>query len=51
MGSDRETAEYAAAARVRAKEAVRRKDWIEQTSTMLARSFDVIRFERLNIKT
>ncbi|MFJ2864279.1 RNA-guided endonuclease InsQ/TnpB family protein [Kitasatospora sp. NPDC087314] len=49
-GSDRKTDEYAEAARLRAREANRRKDWCEKTSTMLARSFDVIRFEKLNIK-
>ncbi|MDT7844552.1 hypothetical protein [Streptomyces justiciae] len=28
----------------------RRKDWCEKTSTTLARSYDLIRFEKLNIK-
>jgi transposase len=43
------TAEYAKAARIKAREAARRKDWCEKTSTMLATRYDVIRFEKLNI--
>ena len=38
-----------AAARLRAREADRRKDWAEKASTWLAREFDVIRVEDLNI--
>ncbi|MEH0546504.1 transposase [Streptomyces sp. B21-105] len=49
-GSDRKTAAYAAVARLKAREANRRKDWCEKTSTLLARSYDLIRFEKLNIK-
>ncbi|MDX3696308.1 transposase [Streptomyces europaeiscabiei] len=49
-GSDRKTAEYAKAARLKAREADRRKDWCEKTSTMLARTYDLMRFEKLNIK-
>ncbi|MER5398564.1 transposase [Streptomyces sp. NPDC002599] len=49
-GSERKSAEYAKAARLKAREADRRKDWCEKTSTMLARSYDVVRFEKLNIK-
>ena len=49
-GSPEKTAEYAKAARLKAREANRRKDWCEKTSTMLARTYDVVRFERLNIK-
>jgi len=37
-------------ARLRAREADRRKDWCEKTSTDLARRFDVIRFEDLRIR-
>jgi putative transposase len=37
-------------ARLKAREAGRRKDWCEKTSTCLARRFDVIRVEDLNIK-
>ncbi len=49
-GSPRRRAEYTKANRYRRKEADRRKDWCEKTSTMLARSFDTIRFEDLKIK-
>ncbi|MCI2416290.1 transposase [Saccharopolyspora sp. K220] len=48
--SAQKTAEYAKVAKLKAREANRRKDWCEKTSTMLARDFDVIRFEKLNIK-
>ncbi|MFE2495645.1 RNA-guided endonuclease InsQ/TnpB family protein [Streptomyces scopuliridis] len=48
--SERKTAEYAKVARLKAREADRRKDWCEKTSTMLARTYDLIRFEKLNIK-
>lgn len=34
---------------LRAREANRRKDWCEKTSTLLARSYGLIRFEKLNI--
>ncbi|MEU6197962.1 transposase [Streptomyces sp. NPDC047061] len=49
-GSGARATEYAKAARLKAREANRRKDWCEKTSTMLARTYDVIRFEKLNIK-
>ncbi|MGW2044456.1 RNA-guided endonuclease InsQ/TnpB family protein [Streptomyces sp. NPDC001858] len=49
-GSERKTAEYAKAAKLKAREANRRKDWCEKTSTMLARAYDVIRFEKLDIR-
>jgi predicted RNA-binding Zn-ribbon protein involved in translation (DUF1610 family) len=49
-GSERKTAEYAKAARLKAREADRRKDWCEKTSTMLARTYGLVRFEKLNIK-
>ncbi|MEU0964643.1 transposase, partial [Streptomyces sp. NPDC005917] len=49
-GSPEKTAHYAKAARLKAREANRRKDWCEKTSTMLARSYDLVRFEKLNIK-
>ena len=42
--------EYAKAARVKARETDRRKDWCEKVSTDLARRFDVIRVEDLRIK-
>jgi putative transposase len=50
-GSPEQRAERAHIARLRAREADRRKDWCEKTSTDLARRFDVIRFEDLQIKT
>ncbi|HEY6785865.1 MAG TPA: transposase, partial [Trebonia sp.] len=37
-------------ARLKAREAARRKDWAEKASTGLARRFDVIRVEALNIR-
>jgi transposase len=49
-GSERKAAEYAKVARLKAQEANRRKDWCEKTSTMLARTYDLVRFEKLNIK-
>ncbi|WP_405835583.1 RNA-guided endonuclease InsQ/TnpB family protein [Streptomyces sp. NBC_01518] len=49
-GSEGKSAEYAKAARLKAREADRRKDWCEKTSTMLARTYGLIRFEKLNIK-
>ncbi|MFD4603715.1 RNA-guided endonuclease InsQ/TnpB family protein [Streptomyces sp. NPDC058464] len=49
-GSAAKAAEHAKAARLKAREANRRKDWCEKTSTMFARTYDVIRFEKLNIK-
>jgi len=36
--------------KIRAKEVDRRKDWVEKTSTDLAREFDLITFEDLKIK-
>src|SRR5690606_15546946 len=48
--SPEKAAEYAKVARLKAREADRRKDWCEKTSTMLARTYDLIRFEKLNIK-
>jgi putative transposase len=46
----RKTAEYAKVAKLKAREADRRKDWCEKASTMLARSYGLVRFEKLNIK-
>jgi transposase len=40
---------YLAAAKLRARQSDRRKDWAEKTSTDLARRFDVIRVEDLRI--
>jgi len=50
-GSPEKAAEYAKVARLKVREANRRKDWCEKTSTMLARTYDLVRFEKLNIKT
>ncbi|MFE4755699.1 RNA-guided endonuclease InsQ/TnpB family protein [Streptomyces mirabilis] len=49
-GSEAKAAEHAKVARLKAREANRRKDWCEKTSTMLARSCGLVRFEKLNIK-
>ncbi|MEV7392312.1 MULTISPECIES: transposase [unclassified Streptomyces] len=49
-GSEAKTVEYARVARLKAREANRRKDWCEKISTMLASSYSLVRFEKLNIK-
>ncbi|MGH3246704.1 MAG: RNA-guided endonuclease InsQ/TnpB family protein [Trebonia sp.] len=49
-GSGRRDRVKTTIARLKARETDRRKDWCEQTSTDLARRFDVIRVEDLNIK-
>ena len=49
-GSSRRREARATAARLKAREADRRRDWAEKTSTGLARRFDVIRVEDLKIK-
>jgi transposase len=49
-GSRRRERVKAAIARLKAREADRRKDWAEKLSTDLARQFDVIRIEDLNIR-
>jgi transposase len=48
-GSNRRSKAKAAIARLKAREADRRKDWCEKLSTGLARRFDLIRVEDLNI--
>jgi transposase len=48
-GSNRRHQVKITIARLRAREADRRKDWAEKTSTGLARRFDVIRIEDLRI--
>ncbi|MFG1710520.1 RNA-guided endonuclease InsQ/TnpB family protein [Nonomuraea sp. M3C6] len=48
-GSHRRATVKRAAAKLRARETDRRKDWVEQTSTGLARRFDVIAVEDLKI--
>ncbi|MEV8375715.1 transposase [Kribbella sp. NPDC056861] len=47
--SNRRRRVRAAIARLHAREADRRKDWVEKTSTDLARRFDIIRLEDLRI--
>ncbi|SNQ49529.1 DNA (Cytosine-5-)-methyltransferase [Frankia canadensis] len=49
-GSNRRAALKARIARVKAREADRRKDWVEKTSTDLARRYDLIRVEDLNVR-
>ena len=50
-GSNRRRQAKTAIARLRARESDRRKDWAEQVSTGIARRFDVIRVEALNIRS
>ncbi|MEU0522000.1 transposase [Streptosporangium sp. NPDC006007] len=49
-GSNRRARVKAAIARLKAREADRRKDWAEKTSTGLARRFDVIAVEDLKVR-
>jgi putative transposase len=49
-GSHRRGRVRLAIARLRARETDRRKDWAEKTSTSLARRFDVIRVENLDVQ-
>jgi len=49
-GGRRRSRTKVALARIAAREADRRKDWVEKTSTDLARRFDVIRVEDLKVK-
>ena len=49
-GSNRREQVRLAAARLRARETDRRKDWAAKTSTDLARRFDIVKVENLNIK-
>jgi putative transposase len=48
-GSNRRARVKGAIARLKARETDRRKDWVEQTSTSLARRFDLIRIEDIRI--
>jgi putative transposase len=48
-GSKRRARTKLAIARLRAREADRRRDWVEKTTTDLARRFDTIRVEDLNV--
>ena len=49
-GSNRRRRVRAAIGRIKARETDRRRDWVEQTSTDLARRFDLIRVEDLKIR-
>jgi putative transposase len=49
-GSNRRTRVRLGIARLKARESDRRKDWVEKTSTDLARRFDFIRVENLKIQ-
>lgn len=49
-GSNRRNKVKTLIAGLKAKDGDRRKDWVEKTSTDLARGFDVIRLENLNVK-
>ncbi|MCO5967197.1 RNA-guided endonuclease InsQ/TnpB family protein [Actinoallomurus soli] len=49
-GSNRRARVKAVIARLKARESDRRKDWVEQTSTDLARRFDLIGVEDLKVK-
>ncbi|WP_261576555.1 RNA-guided endonuclease InsQ/TnpB family protein, partial [Frankia gtarii] len=48
-GSQRRARLVGQIARVKAREAARRKDWVEKTSTALARRYDLIRVEALPV--
>ena len=50
-GSNRRKRVKTAIARIKIREGDRRKDWVEQVSTDLARRFDVIRVENLKVRT
>ncbi|WP_030907031.1 RNA-guided endonuclease InsQ/TnpB family protein [Streptosporangium amethystogenes] len=50
-GSNRRSKVKAAIAKLKARETDRRKDWVEKTSTDLARRFDVIAVEDLKISS
>jgi putative transposase len=49
-GSNRRARTRLAIARLRAREADRRRDWVEKTTTDLARRFDTIRIEDLDVR-
>jgi putative transposase len=49
-GSRRRGRKKLAIARLKAREADRRRDWVEKTTTDLARRFDTIRVEDLNVR-
>jgi putative transposase len=49
-GSHRQARTKLAIARLRARETDRRRDWVEKTTTDVARRFDTIRVEDLNVR-
>jgi putative transposase len=49
-GSNRRACTKLAIAKLKAREADRRKDWVEKVTTDLARRFDVIRVEALDVR-
>jgi putative transposase len=49
-GSNRRKKTRTLIAGLKARDGDRRKDWVEKTSTDLARRFDVVRVENLNVK-
>jgi putative transposase len=49
-GSDRRARTKLTSARLRARETDRRRDWVEKTTTDLARRFDTIRVEDLKVR-
>lgn len=49
-GSNRRAKSKLAIARLRARETDRRKDWVEKTSTDIARRFETIRIEALDVR-
>jgi putative transposase len=50
QGSNRREKKKRAIAKLKARERDRRKDWVEKTTTHLARRFDVIRVEALDVR-
>jgi putative transposase len=49
-GSNRRQRTKVAIARIKAREANRRRDWVEKTTTDIARRFDTIRVEALDVR-
>ncbi|WP_162835641.1 RNA-guided endonuclease InsQ/TnpB family protein [Mycobacterium kyorinense] len=49
-GSNRRARTKLAIAKIKAREADRRRDWVEKTTTDLARRFDTIRVEELDVR-
>jgi putative transposase len=49
-GSNRRQRTKSAIARIKAREADRRRDWVEKTTTDLSRRFDTIRVETLDVR-